>query len=144
MKLLVTKGSVSVCRCVQVCVCVPVYVCAAPPLVARPGPRSPSALPPAPDQPPSPPPPPPPGGRRLSVRVRRSASLPLSAAARRASHAGRRGGSPSSLPRFSAAGSARPRSFRAPVALLRHRRRRRPLVTTAMKLKDVSSLKEKL
>ena len=27
MKLLVTKGSVSVCSCVQVCICVPVYVC---------------------------------------------------------------------------------------------------------------------
>lgn len=46
-----------------------------------------------------------------ALRVRRLASLPLSAAARRASHAGRRGGSPRSLPGFSAAGSARPRSL---------------------------------
>ncbi|XP_004417412.1 PREDICTED: uncharacterized protein LOC101376616 [Odobenus rosmarus divergens] len=52
-----------------------------------PRPRSPSALPPAPALPP----PPPPGGRWPSVRGRRSASPPLSAAARQASHAGRPG-----------------------------------------------------
>lgn len=49
-----------------------------------PGPRSPSALPPAPASPP-------PGGRRFSVRRRRSASRPFSAAARRPWHAGRPG-----------------------------------------------------
>lgn len=50
-----------------------------------PGPRSPSALPPAPALSP------PPRGRRLSVRGRRAGSRPLSASARRASHAGRPG-----------------------------------------------------
>ena len=82
-----------------------------------PGPRSSSALPPAPASPL-------PGGRRLSVRRRRrrSASLPLPAGRRTQ---GARGGSPRSPPRSSEAGSARPRSFRAPAALLRLRRRPR-------------------